>query len=272
MENAQTLAPVPKLSLSHNHWVPGAQGLSAAGIPLGSHAGLPGRAQQLLAHPSVSSCFDWPSSRSPDRRNLRIKQFSSCHHAPAEYLAGELMWLSETWRGSYLGSWRTLFRSRVTVAMRLCHECVPYLQDFYWTHFPWTGDRWWRTKDRASPVKRLHEPVRVLVGEKGHRETMAMPTLIFKIKGWYAVLSYSKINDWNFLSGLVVENPPANAGDMSSIPGPGKSRKISHVMEQLSPLLQLLKPILREASTMREAQRNFSSERSLRNKAPTGHN
>ena len=158
VENAQTLAPVPKLSLSHNHWVPGAQGLSAAGIPLGSHAELPDRAQQLLAHPSVSSCFDWPSSRSPDRRNLRIKQFSSCHHAPAEHFAGELLWLSDAWGGSYLGSWRALFRSGVTVAMWLCHECVRYFQDFYWTHFPWTGDRWWRTEDRASPVKRLHEP------------------------------------------------------------------------------------------------------------------
>lgn len=35
-------------------------------------------------------------------------------------------------------------------------------------------------KKRASPVKRLQEPVRVLVGEKGHRKTMAMCTLIFK--------------------------------------------------------------------------------------------
>ena len=41
------------------------------------------------------------------------------------------------------------------------------------------------------------------------------------------------------------------------------SRKISHVTEQLSPLIQLLKPMLRDATTMREAQRSFSSERSL---------
>ena len=119
VENAQTLAPVPELSLSHTHWVPGAQSLSAAGI-------IPDHAQQLLlTHSSVSSCFDWPSSRSPNCKNLRIQQFSSCHQAPAKYLAGELMWLSEACRGSYLGSWRTLFRSGVTVAMWLCHECVP---------------------------------------------------------------------------------------------------------------------------------------------------
>ena len=119
VENAQMLAPVPELSLSHTHWVPGAQSLSAAGI-------IPDHAQQLLlTHSSVSSCFDWPSSRSPNCKNLRIQQFSSFHQAPAKYLAGELMWLPEACRGSYLGSWRTLFRSGVTVAMWLCHECVP---------------------------------------------------------------------------------------------------------------------------------------------------
>ena len=28
-----------------------------------------------------------------------------------------------------------------------------------------------------------------------------------------------------FLGGLVVKNPPANAGDMGSIPGPGRSHR-----------------------------------------------
>ena len=31
-----------------------------------------------------------------------------------------------------------------------------------------------------------------------------------------------KIRLWNFPSGLVVKNPSANAGDMGSIPGPGR--------------------------------------------------
>ena len=56
-------------------------------------------------------------ARTPNHKNLRIKQFSSCHQEPAKYVAGEPIWLSEACRGSYLGSWRTLFRSGVTVAM-----------------------------------------------------------------------------------------------------------------------------------------------------------
>ena len=34
---------------------------------------------------------------------------------------------------------------------------------------------------------------------------------------------FLKILGWGFPSGAVVENPPANAGDMGSIPGPGRS-------------------------------------------------
>ena len=29
--------------------------------------------------------------------------------------------------------------------------------------------------------------------------------------------------EWDFPGGAVVKNPPANAGDMGSIPGPGRS-------------------------------------------------
>ena len=32
-----------------------------------------------------------------------------------------------------------------------------------------------------------------------------------------------KIQYWDFPSGAVVKNPPANAGDTGSIPGPGRS-------------------------------------------------
>ena len=37
---------------------------------------------------------------------------------------------------------------------------------------------------------------------------------------------------WDFPGGAVVKNPPANAGDMCSIPGPGRSHMAT---EQLSP-------------------------------------
>ena len=38
---------------------------------------------------------------------------------------------------------------------------------------------------------------------------------------------------WDFPRGLIVKNPPSNAGDVSSIPGRGT--KIPHVTGQLSP-------------------------------------
>ena len=39
----------------------------------------------------------------------------------------------------------------------------------------------------------------------------------------YAVMRYdSGIKNRGFFGGLVVKNPPANAGDMGSIPGPGR--------------------------------------------------
>ena len=37
---------------------------------------------------------------------------------------------------------------------------------------------------------------------------------------------------WDFPGGAVVKNPPANAGDVGSIPGPGT--EIPHAVEQLS--------------------------------------
>ena len=38
---------------------------------------------------------------------------------------------------------------------------------------------------------------------------------------------------WNFPGGLVVKNPPSNAGDMGSIPGQGT--RIPHAAGQVSP-------------------------------------
>ena len=39
-------------------------------------------------------------------------------------------------------------------------------------------------------------------------------------------------NLWDFPCGLVVENPPSNAGDLGSIPG--QETRIAYAMEQLS--------------------------------------
>ena len=38
--------------------------------------------------------------------------------------------------------------------------------------------------------------------------------------------SIKKGEDQDFPSGAVVKNPPANAGDMGSIPGPGRSHML----------------------------------------------
>ena len=46
---------------------------------------------------------------------------------------------------------------------------------------------------------------------------------------------------WGFPGGAVVKNPPANAGDTDSIPGPGK---IPHALEQLSPCATTTEPAL----------------------------
>ena len=44
-----------------------------------------------------------------------------------------------------------------------------------------------------------------------------------------------------FPGGAVVKNPPANAGDTGSSPGPGRS---PHATEQLSPCTITTKPVL----------------------------
>jgi len=40
---------------------------------------------------------------------------------------------------------------------------------------------------------------------------------------------------WDVSGGLVVKNPPRNAGDSGLIPGQGTINKIPHAEEQLSP-------------------------------------
>ena len=40
------------------------------------------------------------------------------------------------------------------------------------------------------------------------------------------LLSHKKYELWGFPSGAVVNNPPANAGDMGSSPGPGRSHML----------------------------------------------
>ena len=34
------------------------------------------------------------------------------------------------------------------------------------------------------------------------------------------------LEEWDFPGGVVVKNPPANAGDTGSIPGPGRSHML----------------------------------------------
>ena len=47
---------------------------------------------------------------------------------------------------------------------------------------------------------------------------------------------------WDFPGGPVVKNPPANAGDWRSIPGP--ETKIPHALGQLSPCTTTSEPTL----------------------------
>ena len=41
-----------------------------------------------------------------------------------------------------------------------------------------------------------------------------------------------KSNEWDFSGGTVDKNPPANAGDVSSIPGPGRFHNVEYVHAQ----------------------------------------
>ena len=47
-----------------------------------------------------------------------------------------------------------------------------------------------------------------------------------------------------FRGGTVVMNPSANAGDTGSSPSPGRSRKIPHAAEQVSPQATTTEPEL----------------------------
>ena len=42
----------------------------------------------------------------------------------------------------------------------------------------------------------------------------------------FSMLAFWSIRILDFPGGSVVKNPPANAGDMGSIPGPGRSHKL----------------------------------------------
>ena len=59
----------------------------------------------------------------------------------------------------------------------------------------------------------------------------------------------------------MVKNPPANAGDTGSSPGPGR---FPHAAEQLSPCATLLKP--------EHLEPMFSNKRSQDNEKPVHHN
>ena len=62
------------------------------------------------------------------------------------------------------------------------------------------------------------------------------------IQGHYCPSTESKTDTWDFPGGPVVKNPPANAGDWRSIPGP--ETKIPHALGQLSPCTTTSEPTL----------------------------
>ena len=60
---------------------------------------------------------------------------------------------------------------------------------------------------------------------------------------WFLKIKNSsyKNNAWDFPGGSVVKNPPANAGDTGSSPGPGR---FPHAAEQLSLCATTTEPVL----------------------------
>ena len=58
----------------------------------------------------------------------------------------------------------------------------------------------------------LHTPCALGTSSTKHRHLISPPIAYFK-----------NIFSWDFPGGTVVKNPPANAGDTDSIPGPGRS-------------------------------------------------
>ena len=58
-------------------------------------------------------------------------------------------------------------------------------------------------------------------------------------------------NFWDFPGGTLDKNPPANAGDTVSIPGPGRS----HIpVEQLSPCVTTTEPVCAASTEARESR------------------
>ena len=61
-----------------------------------------------------------------------------------------------------------------------------------------------------------------------------------KLNDYFQMIHLSvQLHMWDFSGGAVVKNLPANAGDTSSIPGPGR---FPHAMEQLSPCATTTEP------------------------------
>ena len=52
--------------------------------------------------------------------------------------------------------------------------------------------------------------------------TMHLPIL----RRWNKNTRLSRLGGWDFPDGPVVNNPPANAGDIDLIPGPGRVHKV----------------------------------------------
>ena len=61
----------------------------------------------------------------------------------------------------------------------------------------------------------------------------------FQCKGFLELTNLLKIKSSDFPGGAVVKNPPANAGDMGSIPGPGRSHMLRSNYAHAPQLLSL---------------------------------
>ena len=76
----------------------------------------------------------------------------------------------------------------------------------------------------------------------------------------------------DFPGGAVVKNPPANAGDMGSIPGPGRSH-MPRSTKARAPQLPSLRSRAREPQLLKPAHLEpmLRNKRSQRNEKPTHH-
>ena len=74
-----------------------------------------------------------------------------------------------------------------------------------------------------SHVARFFSVGKKVSGDQSHSPVRTRAVAEMKMPPLTAQRTWSKLGVGDFLGGPVVKNPPANAGDMGSIPGPGRS-------------------------------------------------